>query len=162
VNALAIASAIGSLGFGALVGAMAGALAAPRLRERADARLRDRESRGLLRLVDSEMVHNEFSRLNLAADIRYWEEGNTTAFRTDAWEASRVRLAQLLPVKDFNAVAEYYSSLLTLLDALRHYHQERGGDKTYPEVAIQELIGGLGTSWEFANPVMDKYVEDRA
>jgi hypothetical protein len=96
-------SAIGSLGFGAFVGA----LVAHFLRERADRKRRDREKLALLRLVLLEMAGNQrwFYTDNVNSVVAYLQRGGSLS--TDAWEDARAPLAQLLPAEDFDRLAVF-------------------------------------------------------
>src|SRR5215212_8025817 len=100
---LAIIGALGSLGLGALVGAVV----AYRLRERADKKREDSELRGLLRLIAFEVSHNEQVMSDLdklpktaSVEISLVRE-LIDSLRTDAWEDARVRIAQLLSAVEF-------------------------------------------------------------
>jgi hypothetical protein len=97
-------SAIGSLGFGAFVGA----LVAHYLREQADRKRSDQEKLALLRLINFEMAGNRrwFKVTGVDKLVTYLQRGGSLT--TDAWESTRVRLAQLLPEDDFDRLAIYY------------------------------------------------------
>ena len=127
-------SAIGSLG----VGALAGALAAHLLRERAEKKRTERERDGLLRIL-----YAEFAESFLAVEInsptgpifvRKWlanevKDDLNTNLQTAAWEATRLKLAQHLSSEEFAVLADFYRRLSRLktilagapLDDQEHY-----------------------------------------
>jgi hypothetical protein len=88
-----------------------------------DERLHRRERNGLLRILYEEVDHNQSS---LAFVTGPYDAGcpdlgkkNAEKFRrelvqTEAWEATRLKLAQLLSSQEFATIASYYSNLLYL------------------------------------------------
>ena len=68
-------------------------------------RQRKAERRSLLRLVEMEVQHNE-AVLEARSPSDY---GNVTnVLRTDTWEQTRVRLAQVLKDRQFSQISDYY------------------------------------------------------
>jgi hypothetical protein len=116
---LAIIGALGSLGLGALVGAVV----AYRLRERADVKREESELRGLLRLIAFEVSHNDQVMIDLHREKKETSRVKELAdnLRTDAWEDTRVRIAQLLPAEEFNNVCAYYIRVSRLIYATRKH-----------------------------------------
>jgi hypothetical protein len=89
-----------------------------------DVRLHRRELKGLLRILYEEVNSNQDSLLLV---IEPYDAGNAAigqklaqTFRseelaqTEAWEATRLKLAQLLSSEEFATIASYYSNLLRL------------------------------------------------
>ena len=170
LTTLAVVSAIGSLGVGAFIGAVASHL----LRERADRKQSERERVGLLRLINLDIILNENLRLDvedkLGSDTDYLSKAavndlskaavnavkNARAnFRTDAWEDSRVRLAKLLPAEDFKRLSEYYVELAETQDSLSRI-------LLYPESTGVQYVAArqvetLYVSGERVHEVIDKH-----
>lgn len=128
-----IVSAVGSLGVGAFVGAAVTHL----FRERADQKREDRERDGLLRLISIEMQHNKGFLWSMRIDLSKIEPGledealvGIGLLKMDAWESARVRLAQLLPSKIFNSLAEYYSGLQSTIAVRTSLKRSLAGPKT--------------------------------
>jgi hypothetical protein len=88
-----------------------------------DVRLHRRELKGLLRILYEEVDSNQDSLLLV---IEPYDAGKPTMgqklaerFRkrlvqTEAWEATRLKLAQLLSSEEFATIASYYTNLLRL------------------------------------------------
>lgn len=89
--------------------------------------LRRRERIRLLRLIFVEFSRNESNLKRLLRKIPGgFKEGDDspTPLRTDTWEQSRVRLAQLLPRDLLRELAEYYMIVYELNELLNRYAKE--------------------------------------
>jgi hypothetical protein len=113
-------STLGSLGIGALVGAVMTHL----LRERAERRREEREREGLLRLVLSETRHNQDLLYRTYVDLSKIEDSALLRalapidlFKLDTWNDTRIRLAQLVPSDEFSHLATHYMDLQAAIDA---------------------------------------------
>lgn len=113
-------STLGSLGVGALVGAVVTHL----LREWTESRREAREREGLLRLILSESRHNQKLLYRTYMDLAKIEDSALLRalapidlFKLDTWNETRIRLAQLLPSGEFSYLATYYMDLQAAIDA---------------------------------------------
>jgi hypothetical protein len=158
---LAITGALGSLGLGAFVGA----LIAHTLRERAENKREQSELRGLLRLIAFEVTHNDQVLNDLVNKTSRVTEA-VDDLRTDAWEDTRVRLAQLLPAGEFNPLCAYYIRVSRLIYAVRTHREVEDAPRLYnlfgrdawvlsSKRGQDELLLGVAH-------VLTKYVEDFA
>lgn len=143
---------VGSLGLGALVGALFN----HRLRERADAARDKRERSGLARLLMFEIQYNEMVRQNL--DNGSFRTANLSEFRIDLWKDTRVRLAQLLPSDPFYMAANYYNRLLSALAKLQEYRKEDNDNEAVFEAFAR--MRRLEDDADAAMKALDKYVDD--
>jgi hypothetical protein len=110
-----IISAVGSLGIGAFVGALANHL----LHERTERGKNEKEKQALAILLRTEILGNDGSLQFLLAHPRNLvAEEYSPPLTLKTWEDARVRLAQLLPGKDLVVVMNYYNNLHELLDDL--------------------------------------------
>lgn len=79
----------------------------------------DRERRGVLRLLLAEIEHNvEVVRTVRESKPALIGSPDLPFMKTDAWQATRLRAAQLLPDQLFSDLEVYYSLLETLLTLL--------------------------------------------
>jgi hypothetical protein len=102
-----------------------------------DHRERERERNGLLRIVHSEITLNQ--GLLKVVDVLYhartqseerrmmagWGTLGRERVYQEAWEATRVQLAQHLPSKEFGIIAGYYSNLMKLKEAVSKSQEPR-------------------------------------
>jgi hypothetical protein len=107
------------LGLGALVGALIGAVSTHLLRELAERRREARERNAWLRVVKQEQTKNQQRWVvvqGMIRDTSATRPDDTLPLHTGTWEASKVRLAELLlDSGDFESVANYYTNLEDLM-----------------------------------------------
>ncbi len=108
---------LSSLGTGgaALFGALLGALSTYVLREVAEKRRRNRELKGLLRLLYDETEYNDWVITSYRDDPDLVVTPAMPALSTEAWDKTNVRLAQLLKDEElFGDLGQYYAAIRTL------------------------------------------------
>lgn len=156
-----VVSAIGSLGVGASVGAIATHL----LRESANQSLEARERDGLLHLVLVEMRHNQLNlystRKDLSLILPGHEKGSLKRiehFKTDTWESVRVRLAQLLPGEDFDSLATHYGDLQNTMTSRKNLDRAMGP----PRDIMLNALDRTENSREESIAIIVKYLGDKA
>lgn len=116
----AFLSLVGTLGVGGLVGAGLTIF----WQGQRDRRKDKKELSGLSRLVTFEISVNRHL-LDILTGKSFTDE-NTQGFQTEAWESSRVRLAQLLPGADLEETASYYAELQISVRKFReHLRRQR-------------------------------------
>lgn len=79
------------------------------------------ERQGLLRLLDLEIARHERPLIVYADDHKFRNVGgirDVQFWRTDTWEQTRVRLAQLLTSNEFTRLAHYYRNAQDINDLL--------------------------------------------
>jgi hypothetical protein len=109
-----VISAVGAFGGGALVGAYAN----HKLRERTEHKQEKQERKSLLFLMLLEILSNETTAHRWAATLEKAkkEGGSPNAkppdLRIVVWEDARIRLAYLVPPEDFYVLIRYYHSVL--------------------------------------------------
>jgi hypothetical protein len=132
-----VASAAGSLGLGAAVGAYVGAREAHRLREKAEQKQEDRERLGLLRLLYTEVVQNDRNVNYVAPLVQQPEYATTTLLmrgqyvHSEAWRATRVGLSQRLTSEQFALLSDYYKAVLLLEELVTGERGKRDKDSDY-------------------------------
>jgi hypothetical protein len=97
---------------------------------------RDREQKGLLRLVDAEIGHNDsgLTELSVLEDRDYDNEPPGRPLRLDAWEQNRAKLAQLLPHEKLTDLSTYYRNTQTLNNLLDPHTSPSSRRKNIPGV----------------------------
>ena len=112
----AVLGAVGALGVGGYVGSWK----AHQLREKAARKREERECVGLLRLLLGEI---ELNTALVNSTLREGEEESTTAqitsrylsfMKTETWQATRIRAAELVPKNLLQSLQDYYSPLTML------------------------------------------------
>jgi hypothetical protein len=114
VNVLATLSPLLTAALLALFGAIVGAIANGRVRDREARELRNQERVGLLILLDHEIKDNH-SLLNSFKErptILYSQ--SVGGLQTASWDNAKVRLAQLLAREHIERLASYYSQIYVL------------------------------------------------
>ena len=71
---------------------------------------KDQERKGLLLLLDAE-IHDNNEKLDDSYGGDVFRESGVLALRTESWDGSKVRLAQLLPAQHVYALTKYYEHL---------------------------------------------------
>lgn len=121
----------------ALIGALIGSVSTQGIRELLDWRQRKRELRGLLRLIDGE-IHSNGRQLEAYRDTPSWiTDAPETTMRFEAWDASKVRLAQLL--KDDTQFAD----INKCYENLRVIDEFRRSNTTDPAWRIERITKKL-------------------
>jgi hypothetical protein len=116
---VAVLTAIGSLGIGALVGAAVAHI----LRERADKNREERELHGLLRLLQDDVVRNLKVSALFSKHPEYMVTNSYGRMRIGTWQQVRVRLAQLMREQDFETLLDYYAAVETFLSLQQTYRE---------------------------------------
>lgn len=103
------------------------------LRER---RSRKRELKGLLQLIQVEIVHNHFMLKHFwkGWGFHFLLNPAITPMSMEAWKDSRVRLAQMLSLQQFSEIANYYQNVQWLLDIAYAENSDEYSDDDRREV----------------------------
>lgn len=158
-------SSAGSVGIGALFGALLGAVATHLLGRRREEAQSYREMAGLGTLVGNEVEINTNAVKTRRDEPRVtsWAELTALYLKSpptfDAWEDARVTMSRLMEPKDFAQVAEFYRRLrnyMNLVDAPRSSIDEA----TLNMVALEDDLVGEGENiveilLKYTGPVFD-------
>src|SRR5918994_541760 len=88
--------------------------------------LEHREQIGLLKLVHSEVTNNlVYLKAMGGEDARPEDYQTATGLKSDAWEQSRTKLAELVEEQDFEHLVSCYGSLSVLQDRLLNPKMDR-------------------------------------
>ncbi len=95
----------------AFVGAIIGACANSWYRNREAKKAEDRERKGLLLLIGGELLSNYHTFCTVTK-----RDVIASHLRTEVWDESRARFAQLLPSNHLEALVGYYGLIVTIRD----------------------------------------------
>jgi hypothetical protein len=137
---ITVLGVLGSLGIGALIGAVT----THKLRERSDRKRAEREWDSLLRLLLAEIKHNrEVARTARGEEDRPRQVGssNLAFMKTETRRATRIRATQLVPGELLTSLEEYYTPLETLLTLLEFEGTNKSAGERWLRVALSQKLG---------------------
>jgi hypothetical protein len=134
---------------------------------------RRRERNGLLRILYTELLENQsilrmadvFFHANMPEDRRFRiarESLRDHLAHTEAWEETRVKLAQHLPSWEFGTLSGYYSNVTRLPQAAEKDLNPDKEQRVIVEKVPPELVSLLYVRGQRAEDIIRKHVPDVA
>lgn len=149
----------------ALLSGLAGALLVFMLGVLREVIINRRKCLGLLRLLMTEMRHNQLVLYRTYSHISKLKEypspediSLTEPFQFGAWENARVHLAELLPSDAFTPISEHYADLQGIVDAAQGTERLLGP----PRTIVTRTIGDAEKSRIGARMVLERYLGGEA